>query len=264
MPPGPPGPPCRGLPRHCSCQPCRLGHLDRWELMPPSPHLRHITRSHHRTAGHSRSAHATGLHSAPHPHHSCRRDPASRPGLAHRAPRKHPVRPALTSHLPGALAPADGPVAIASISAVLDFPGSLLRQPESPRVFLVPESCWAARSRPRESLRRWGPVPPEQPWVPRPRRGRGPRLLRHQQRAARAQFLSVAACPSLLASGTSLPPQPVTKRHAPAIPRRANQDVQGFMVRAFLSNQSDEGPSDIDIKDRAPARANALIPRSYR
>ena len=48
--------------------------------------------------------------------------------------------------------------------------------------------------------------------------------------------LSVAAWPSELASGTSPPPHPVTMKHAPAIPRRANQVVQGFMGPRSFQN----------------------------
>jgi hypothetical protein len=47
---------------------------------------------------------------------------------------------------------------------------------------------------------------------------------------------AVVAWPSELASGTSPPPHPVTMKHAPAIPRRANQVVQGFMGPRSFQN----------------------------
>ena len=105
------------------------------------------------------------------------------------------------------------------------------------------------RSRRCRSLFGAGGRSPARPSAPRP--GPRPRAPPPHRRQRRAHFRSRPDRP-MLASGTSLPPQPVTKKHAPAIPRRANQVVQGFMgPRSFpISPSRHRRRSTVWTRDR--------------
>ena len=69
--------------------------------------------------------------------------------------------------------------------------------------------------------------------------------------AAGSGALSVAAAPSELASGTSPPPQPVTKKHAPATPETSQPGCPRLHGSAFLSKSVRlNASSDSEIRNR--------------